>query len=339
MTPATRIRAALAGQPVDRLPVMLHNFQPAIRRIGATHAQYRSDPAVMAKAHNESAAAFNLDGILVDVDTALVAGACGAPADLPEDQPARIHGWRFETPAASRGVPVPDLSTDPRIAVLVEGVRLIKQAHGDRLFIRGNCDQGPFSLAALVCRPEAFLMAAIDPEQAEDVAALLDWCAAVCDQMLGLMATSGCDMLSNGDSTAGPDVLSPRWFRRWVAPRHQALAARAHALGRTYLMHVCGNTTAILADLVASGPDALELDYKTDLAAVARVCPGKAALFGNLDPSGVMARGTPDQVTAATRNLISTYGSRSLVVGAGCALPPGTPDANIQALVAAAHAG
>ena len=52
-----------------------------------------------------------------------------------------------------------------------------------------------------------------------------------------------------------------------VAPLIQANASghdgRSPAV--PYAPHVCGNTKAILADMVATGADALELDYKTDV--------------------------------------------------------------------------
>jgi uroporphyrinogen decarboxylase len=43
-----RITSALAGQPPDRVPVMLHNFMLASREAGYTMEQYRSDPVKIA---------------------------------------------------------------------------------------------------------------------------------------------------------------------------------------------------------------------------------------------------------------------------------------------------
>ena len=54
--------------------------------------------------------------------------------------------------------------------------------------------------------------------------------------------------------------------------------------------------------MVATGADALELDHKTDARlARDRGRSGPATFIGNLDPSGVLALGTPELVEAKTR--------------------------------------
>jgi len=60
-------------------------------------------------------------------------------------------------------------------------------------------------------------------------------------------------------------------------------------------------------------------------------------LFGNIDPSGVIARGTPEQIREAARHLIAVWKpSGRLVLNAGCAITATTPQENIHAFV---HAG
>jgi len=59
-------------------------------------------------------------------------------------------------------------------------------------------------------------------------------------------------------------------------------------------------------------------------------------LFGNLDPSGVIARGTPALIREKTRELMKVWKPGGLfVLNAGCAIPPSTPAENIHALLAA----
>lgn len=338
MDAVTRLTAALHGTATDRPPVVLHNFLHAARRCAITQTEYRTRPEAMARAMLTTARDFSLDGIVVDMDTAVLAEACGAAVDHPDDVPARVRAPRFAAPGEVHGLPPPDITDHPRVRAWVEGVRLIKRAAGPTLWVRGNCDQAPFSLAAEMCAPEAFLMALLDPDQADDVRALLEWCAVACRALLTAMAASGCDALSNGDSTSGPDVVAPRAFRRWARSYHQDLAAHAHGLGLPWVIHVCGNTTAILDDLMTTGADAVELDYKTDLDLCHAACHRYGrTLFGNLDPSGLICRGTPAEVRAGTSGLLSTFAGGRLVVGAGCALPAETPDANVHALVNASR--
>ena len=52
---------------------------------------YREDPETIAKAHIQAIEKYDLDGALIDVDTATLAGAVGVPVDFPENDPARVH--------------------------------------------------------------------------------------------------------------------------------------------------------------------------------------------------------------------------------------------------------
>ncbi|GAB1452807.1 hypothetical protein MASR2M47_28630 [Draconibacterium sp.] len=87
-----RIKAALAGKETDEIPVMLHNFMMVAKEAGITMTQYREDPKAIANAFIQSIEKYKYDGILVDIDTVTLAGACGVKIDFPEKEPARSHG-------------------------------------------------------------------------------------------------------------------------------------------------------------------------------------------------------------------------------------------------------
>ncbi len=72
-----RIRAALAGTPPDRVPVMLHNFLMAAREAGFTQRRFRNDPAAIAESFIRAVETYGYDGVLVDIDTVTVAEALG----------------------------------------------------------------------------------------------------------------------------------------------------------------------------------------------------------------------------------------------------------------------
>ena len=61
-------------------------------------------------------------------------------------------------------------------------------------------------------------------------------------------------------------------------------------------------------------------------------------LFGNIDPSGVVGRGTPAQVREACRKLIACWmPAGGFVLNTGCAIPASAPAENIAAVVAFAR--
>ena len=335
MTGRQRIERALKGEQVDRTPVMLHNFMMAAREAGVTMRRFREDAVTMARCFGEAAERYHLDGIMVDVDTVTLAGAAGVPVDLPEDAPARAHGSSLATLEAMRDLPPVDLSRYERVQVWMEAVAILVRDYGDEIFIRGNCDQCPFSLAGLMRGLDLWLMDVASGEQEELVHALLEYCTDVTCQFLRLMAKTGAHMLSNGDSPAGPDMLSPRLYGTYALPYEQRVAACSRELGLPYLLHICGKTDRILKQMVQIGADALEIDFKTSLQLAHDTCKDKITFVGNLDPSGVLARGTPQLVRSKTEELLNAFADTPrFILNSGCALPSDTPAENIRAMCA-----
>ena len=114
----------------------------------------------------------------------------------------------------------------------------------------------------------------------------------------------------------------------------ETLAAEGTMIG----LHICGDATPIIGDMVGTGSSLLAVDYKVDLAAAKAAARGVTTLIGTVDPSGVLARGTPDDVRAAARaDLAVLAAGGGFILAPGCALPYDTPDENIRALVETAH--
>jgi len=326
--------AALRGEQPDAVPIMLHNFMMAAREAGLTQAQYRNDPENIARAFIESIRRYSYDGILVDIDTATLAGAVGVPVEYPDDEPARSIRGCLDDLSAVADLPEPNVGRDERVQVWLEAVRLLKQHFGDEICIRGNCDQAPFSLASMMRTPQNWMMDLLDCDNQHHVVALLEYCTEATAQFIRLMAGTGAHVLSNGDSPAGPAMISPAMYRQFALPYEKKVVAESHAAGLPYILHICGDTTAILDDIIDSGADAMELDYKTDVNGARDKMKDRMCFVGNLDPSGVLALGTVEDVERETARLIEVFaGTPRFILNAGCAIPPDTPPENIQAMI------
>ena len=333
-----RIEAAFAGRRPDRTPIMLHNFMPAAREMGVSMAEFRSDPKVIAEAFWRSVETYGFDGILVDVDTAVLAEAAGAQVAHPRDEPAVVVGPRLRTLEEIDTLEPVDVAAHRRAQISLEAVRLLVERSNGEIYIRGNCDQCPFSLAAMLRGPQEFMMELLDESQGARIERLLGYCAEVTLGFLRLMAATGCHMLSNGDSTAGPALVSPSLYRRFAVPWEKRVVAEAHRLGRPYLLHICGDTALILPDMLATGADGLEIDYKTDARLAHDRMKDRAVFVGNLDPSGVLAHGTPELVESKTTGLLELFADTPrFVLNSGCAIPADAPPANLRALIRAAR--
>jgi uroporphyrinogen-III decarboxylase len=101
--------------------------------------------------------------------------------------------------------------------------------------------------------------------------------------------------------------------------------------------HICGNATPIMGDMVSTGATIIEIDHKAEMRVCKEAARGQVTLLGPIDPSGVMANGTPESVTEKCREALDILAPESgFILGPGCALPATTPDENMDALIEAA---
>ncbi len=333
-----RVKAALGGEWPDSTPVMLHNFMMAAREAGFTMAQFRNDPQVMADSFIQSVETYQYDGVMLDVDTVTLAEAAGVPIDFPGDQPARCHGAKLKHLSEVDHLEPIDIGACRRVQVWLEAARLLVRHFGNEVFVRGNCDQCPFSLASMMRSPEQWMMDLTEPGSLERVYCLLDYCLDITVQFIRLMAQTGVHMVSNGDSPAGPEMISPHMYRHYALPSEQKVVQFAHSLNLPYILHICGKTDRILEDMVSTGSDGLELDYKTNMVLAEETLRGKTTFIGNLDPNAVLALGTPQLVETETRKLLECFRHNPrFILNAGCAIPAITPAENLRRMIRAAR--
>lgn len=338
MNSYNRIKNIFEGKPVDHLPVMLHNFMFAAFDYGITMEEYRNSPELLAQAHIKTAEKYHLDGIFVDVDTCLESSALGVPTDFPPDAPARTFGILSQDISILLDKVSPALlEKDRRIYHLLEAVGILRKEVGNDIFLRINADQGPFSIAMLLYGMENFMADLLDEDERENLLALIDKCLDVHIRFHKLLKQAGADMTSFGDSSCGPDLISPNCYRTFALPFHQKLQCRLEKEQIQTVCHICGNTDLILEDLSDIGFAGLEIDYKTDMEKACRTLWGKTITLGSLDPSGVFLLGSPADVEKATIELLDIYKGKNIIPGAGCALAPNTPPENIAVFVKTVH--
>lgn len=332
-----RINAALKGKKADKTPIMLHNFMMAAKEAGFSMHQFRESPQNMAETFIRSVEKYEFDGILVDLDTVTLAGAVGVPVDFPVDEPARSAKGNLAELSDIRNLGKVRVEDYKYIEVWLEAVHRIKNHFRNEIFVRGNCDQAPFSLASMMRGSQEWMLDLVigEPELVEE---LLTYATEISCQFIRLMAQTGCDMLSNGDSPAGPEMISPEMYRFFALPSEKLVVEEVHKCNLPYTLHICGNTDTILEDMLHTGADAFELDYKTDSQKALEVLGNQACFIGNIDPSGVLALGTPELVEQKTNELLQTFANcNRFILNAGCAIPSITPEKNLKMMIKTAR--
>lgn len=327
-----RIMCVLDGGVPDRVPMMLHNFMPAAERIGLTQEQYRNSPRAIADAHLRFAEEFDMDGVLVELDTCVEADAMGAKIDYPVNGPARMCGnLSTDFELLKREITPDRIVNSRRVETMLEAVRIMKREAGGQILIRGNCDQMGFSLAMLLIGMGTFMESLADEDVEDDILEIIDRCTDAHITYHKLMKQAGADITSFGDSPCGPDLISAGMYRKYAKPFHKKLKDALDAENIRTLCHICGKLDIILDDVAEIGYAGVEIDYKTDMVKAEKAMRGHSAVFGPIDPSGMFFFATPEKLAEETTRQLDIFRGRNLVIGAGCALPLGTPDANIRA--------
>ncbi len=339
LTSVERCRTVLAGGVPDCVPVCLLNFMPAAAQAGLSLREYCTDGDAMAEAHIAAWERFGHDMIDLENGVAALAGAVGCGVDFESDtSPPWVVAPALERiEDVDRLRPI-DPARDGMLPELLKATRLISARLGERAFLLAEADQGPFSLATQIVGVEALLMALTDPDKEGLVRRLLDYATQQVITYARALLEAGAHMTGMGDSIAGPDVCSPALYRRFAWPYERRVVEALGADSAMIGLHICGDATTILEDMVGTGSQLLAVDHKVDRAAAKAATRGSTTLIGTVDSSGVLARGTPDDVRAAARSdldLLAEGGG--FILAPGCALPYDTPEANIRALVETAQ--
>jgi uroporphyrinogen decarboxylase len=318
--------AALAGVPVDR---------------------YCRSGALMADAQARAWEMLGQDAVVAQSDNYYIAEGFGLRVDHHPDATPTAAGVLVEDLARVAELRVPEPRRDGRMPVYLEAIQRLASRFKGQVAVRAP-GTGPFSLAGHLLGAERFVMdlasLAVEPD-AEAESALLRMMDLTTDALLAFARAcleAGADIVQAGDSLASLDMISPAIYEKWAWPYERRFFAgiaddcRRH--GAVSLLHICGDNTRILPRMADTGADILEIDHKVSLATARRVAGGRVCLMGNLDPAGLLLRGTPGEVAAAASRAIAAAGPLGFILGSGCEVPPRAPLENLRALVAAARA-
>ncbi len=333
-----RCRAVIEGRIPDRVPVCLLNFQNAAWLAGYSVGECILDSQKAARAQIAYWEEFRHDMIEIENGICVLAEAAGCQINYAEDTPPWVSRPVLGSLDEVDNLREVDLDNSPCAKALIATTKIVADQLGASVCIRGDSDLAPFSLAAELLGMEKFFLALMDPAQKEKLHRLLSYTTAQVASLVRAVMAAGSHYTIIGDSTAGPDVCSPKIYREFAAPYEKDLVQQLRKDGIEIGTHICGNATRIISDMVASGALYFELDYKINRQAIRETTNGLATIIGTVDPSHLIPLGTPREVNEKAKEDILVLGAQGrFILGAGCTIPATTPRENIHALVNAAH--
>jgi MtaA/CmuA family methyltransferase len=329
--------AAIAGRPHPRVPVAQHNFPFCVKYAGLTMDTYRDDPQAAAEALARTAREFAYDCIIIDFDTCTLAEAMGSELVFPPNEPARVARFALQRLEDVATLRVPDPHRDGRLPRWLETTRQLRRLVGNDLAIMGRADQGPFGLLFQLRDSQALLRDLLksDPRLIEQG---LRICTAAGTRFARAQLEAGADLTSIGDSAAGESLISPRHYTRFAQP-YERQYKETVGPDVPVALHICGKTNNIIGGMLDTGCEVLELDHLNDLERSLRIVADRTCIFGNIDPSAVLAYGSAETVTQVCRAAIETACAITpkYVLCPGCVANANTPPENMAAMSDAAR--
>ncbi|MBN2011292.1 hypothetical protein JW960_18250 [candidate division KSB1 bacterium] len=105
-------------------------------------------------------------------------------------------------------------------------------------------------------------------------------------------------------------LINPDDWRRFYKPSYKRMFERVHSGNAHVWMHLCGNITAILPDLIDIGLNVLNpvQPQAMDVKELSREFGGKVCFNGGVDVQGTLILGRPDDVKREVHQLVNLFG-------------------------------
>jgi [methyl-Co(III) methanol-specific corrinoid protein]:coenzyme M methyltransferase len=303
-------------------------IKPVLDKYGINFSKVHRDAELMARTAGGMYREFGFECAVVPFDLGVEAEVLGAKMNFYDDVDGILYPTVKEksiTDASDVHIP-DDLAHAGRLPVVVGAIKALRRELGNDVAI-GVYVLGPFTLAGQVKEldtlyEESFL----EPEKTGN---LLEKLSDFIIRTFRIYQEAGADYFTLREMGGTSDVMSPRSFKSLIKPHLQRIIAE---MPRPCILHICGDTNAIITDMAECGADAVSVDHKNCLAETRQKLGPKAVVLGNFDPIKVLHKGAAKDVGPAV--LESLKGGAN-AVWPGCDLWPEVPKENMEALMTA----
>ena len=335
---------ALLREPTERTPVWIMRqagrYLPEYREVRAQAGDFMSlcrNPELACEVTLQPLRRFKLDAAILFSDILTVPDALGLGLYFETGE-----GPKFKRPvrtaAEIRNLPVPDVTDD--LGYVFDAVRTIRTALDGRVPLIGFAGS-PWTVGTYMVEGGSSRdFKTIKGLAAEDPAAL--------EMMLDTVARTTTDYL-NAQVEAGAQVIMifDTWgaalerddYRRFSLDSMQKIVdglTRERDGRKVPVILFTKGAGPLLADMVATGCDALGVDWTTDLATSRSYVEDKVALQGNLDPATL--RESPEVIRQGVADTLASYGTGpGHVFNLGHGITPDIDPDHLGVLVDAVH--
>lgn len=337
MTPNERLTAFMTGKPMDRILSMPVACSMSGLALGITHKEKRSSAENEALAQIACYERFGNDLMVVEYGLHGVGAALGSIMSDPEDSVPAILSYVLDdlNDVDTLDMSKLELKNDKAFQLHLDAAEIITQKVGHEV-PTGVLISGPFTAAASVYKTENLLRSTRkNPEQLHK---LIAFCNEGLKMICREFIKKGCLILLC-DPIASGTILNKKQYQEFVLPYTIELMKDIHDAKGMVCYHICGDTTAIVEEMVKSGCDMMSIDNRVDLEYTKNKVGNKVPILGNVDPVETLILGTTQDVDNAVKLCIQkAYDSPcGYILASGCDLSGNVPLENIDQFMASAR--
>jgi len=327
MTPKQRVMKIFDHEKADRMPCFCVNGTPTyeqMEKVGAYWPEGHERAEDMAKLAIAAHTVLGFDAVRAPFCQTFEAEALGCKVKLGgrENIPGIDHPTLYKLD--DEPVLPDDFLERGRIPQLIEAVRIMKREVGDKVAIIAGII-GPFTIAGAMLDAVPILKASF--KHPDKLIPFLEDGEAAGTLLGKALIEAGADLIAVEDMQASPDLIAPKTYRDLELAYQKK---QVEALSVPVILHICGNVDKIIGFMNDTGCAAVSLEPKSDTQAARRAVGPNGILIGGVDAATTLFMKGPDDVKVAAREQIDLGLD---VLAPGCAIAPGTPTANLLAMV------
>ena len=288
LTGKQRVQKLFKREPLDTMPCFSGQgavVVQAIDKMGTKFAKIHTDARLLAESAITSARMFNMDGVVIPYDMAVVAEAMGRGVSLYDGAEGVIYPTVPDKWKDFDEIDIPaNYMSQGRLPMIDEAFKIIKAEAPDLAV--GAWVLGPFTMAGQIMELDILLKSI--KKKKELVTGFLDQITQITIDLVKHYQELDVDFISVRDMGSGTDLISPRMWKTLVGPNLKKVFDAITCVPS--VNHICGSTDMIIEMMHECGADALSVDQKNNIVETRAKLGNDILLFGNFDPYATLCQ-------------------------------------------------
>ncbi len=217
-----------------------------------------------------------------------------------------------------------DFLSKGRFPIYKKQFEMLKAEVGDEKVIFGE-SEGAFTCGANLVSTENFMRWTF--KRKKDVEKVLEITKLAMIDVINFAFENGADYYVMAEPTAGPALMSPKMFKKFVVPILSEIVEKTNG---PLVLHICGNTDLIIPLMCETGVKGISIEEDANMKEAVKIAHENGVkVFGNVATATTLFMGTPEE---SYKEAFAALENGTDFLCPGCGIAPGSPLENLLQL-------